>query len=236
MAKGIDKDLLKRCLADGMSLPQIARLCGRTPGTVGYWVKRHGLTANGSLKFRPGRGIKRTVLEPLVLRGMSEAGIARELGVSNRTVAYWIEKYGLPRPKDVRAGDAAERLRCGDTSASRICRIHGMTEFVLDRGRSWRCRRCRQEAVAKRRRNVKRILVDEAGGRCCICGYDRSIAALQFHHIDPATKEFGLAQRGNTVALERARQEAAKCVLLCANCHSEVEAGVTELPGPGFSS
>jgi hypothetical protein len=28
------------------------------------------------------------------------------------------------------------------------------------------------------------------------------------------------------MALEAARAEAAKCVLLCANCHAEVEAGV----------
>jgi hypothetical protein len=72
--------------------------------------------------------------------------------------------------------------------------------------------------------------VAEAGGQCAICGYERHPAALQFHHGDPDTKAFGLSHKGVTVGLERARAEAGKCVLLCANCHAEVEAGVTCVP------
>ena len=56
------------------------------------------------------------------------------------------------------------------------------------------------------------------------CGYARSIAALHFHHVDRATKSFAVAGRGITRSLEAARAELAKCVLLCANCHAEVEA------------
>jgi hypothetical protein len=81
-----------------------------------------------------------------------------------------------------------------------------------------------------RRRTIKEILVREAGGRCQICGYDRYSAALQFHHVDPGAKSFGLALRGVTRSLDRCREEARKCVLLCANCHAEVEAAVARLP------
>ena len=63
-----------------------------------------------------------------------------------------------------------------------------------------------------------------------MCGYDRAPAALHFHHLDPATQEFGVALRGAARSLERARRGAEKCVLLCANCHTEVEAGITPLP------
>lgn len=62
-----------------------------------------------------------------------------------------------------------------------------------------------------------------------ICGYDRHQAALQFHHVDPTEKEYGLSARGLSRSFERAREEASKCVLLCANCHAEVEAGVTQV-------
>jgi hypothetical protein len=62
-----------------------------------------------------------------------------------------------------------------------------------------------------------------------LCGYDRSPAALQFHHVDPKEKVFSLSRRGVTIALEAARAEAAKCVLLCANCHAEVEGGFAVL-------
>ena len=90
----------------------------------------------------------------------------------------------------------------------------------------YRCLLCRAQAVARRRRAVKRILIEEAGGACRLCGYDRAPAALQFHHLDPAQKSFQLSRRGATIALDAARAEVAKCVLLCANCHAEVEAGV----------
>jgi hypothetical protein len=86
------------------------------------------------------------------------------------------------------------------------------------------------ERVAEWRRRAKRRLVEEAGGRCSLCGYDRWIGALHFHHVDPTTKQFGLARRGMTFGMERLRLEAAKCVLLCSNCHAEVEAGMVELP------
>ena len=96
----------------------------------------------------------------------------------------------------------------------------------------------RSESVARRQRKIKETLL-EAGGRCTLCGYSRSVSALVFHHVDPGVKQFGLAQGGRTRSLERAREEARKCLLLCANCHAEVEAGVADLPqsvvqvGPG---
>jgi hypothetical protein len=63
-----------------------------------------------------------------------------------------------------------------------------------------------------------------------LCGYARCHAALQFHHLDRTTKRFALSREGVTRSLARAREEAEKCVLLCANCHAEVEAGFVELP------
>ena len=50
------------------------------------------------------------------------------------------------------------------------------------------------------------------------------------HHIDPKTKEFGIGDTGYTKSWEKIRNEADKCVLVCANCHREIEAGITQLP------
>jgi len=47
---------------------------------------------------------------------------------------------------------------------------------------------CAGEAVTRRLQKVKRILVEEAGGCCAVCGYDRCMVNLHFHHVDPATK------------------------------------------------
>jgi formate-dependent nitrite reductase cytochrome c552 subunit len=70
-----------------------------------------------------------------------------------------------------------------------------------------------------RRRRVwlKSELVAARGGRCEDCGYDRTIGALEFHHRDAGTKEFSLG--GFLGSIERARREADKCALVCANCH-----------------
>jgi hypothetical protein len=76
------------------------------------------------------------------------------------------------------------------------------------------------------------MLVEEAGGACKLCGYARCLSALEFHHLAPAEKQFSLSQHGVTRSIERAREEAQKCVLLCANCHAEVEAGVAALTTP----
>jgi hypothetical protein len=114
--------------------------------------------------------------------------------------------------------------------ATRVCGTHGEGRFVLEGRGFYRCVRCRADRVAARRRRLKEILVAEAGGRCAICGYDRCVRALNFHHVDPATKRFGLGERGLTRGIDILREEARKCALLCANCHMEVEHGDTVFP------
>ncbi len=85
------------------------------------------------------------------------------------------------------------------------------------------------KAVAKRRKTVRRMAVDYKGGKCTLCGYNRCPEALEFHHLDPSHKDFSISQRGHSRSWERVRNELDKCVMLCANCHREVHAGL-QLP------
>ena len=71
------------------------------------------------------------------------------------------------------------------------------------------------------RKAMKKEAIKRKGGKCEKCGYDKCIAALNFHHLDPSKKEFGLAQNGIVHTWEEFWAEAQKCVLLCANCHAE---------------
>lgn len=64
------------------------------------------------------------------------------------------------------------------------------------------------------------MLVERAGGQCQKCGYNKSIRALEFHHPNPLEKDFGLS-RNLCKNIDKLKQEADKCVLLCANCHAE---------------
>lgn len=88
---------------------------------------------------------------------------------------------------------------------------------------------CSACLVAKTRRNIKLKAVEYKGGKCIICGYNKCVAALDFHHIDPTTKSFGISVTGNTRSWEKVKQELDKCALLCSNCHREVESGFTNL-------
>jgi len=77
------------------------------------------------------------------------------------------------------------------------------------------------EAVVKARQKRKLDLVYIHGGKCVLCGYDKCIGALQFHHINPEEKLYQLSS-GNCYGWEKDVEESKKCILLCANCHIEL--------------
>ena len=54
------------------------------------------------------------------------------------------------------------------------------------------------------------------------------MANLHFHHVDPADKSFAMSTASGK-SLAAYREEAAKCALVCANCHGEIEAGIRSL-------
>lgn len=63
------------------------------------------------------------------------------------------------------------------------------------------------------------------GGACKLCGYNRCLAALDFHHLIPENKTDTVSHlliKNKSLALE----EAKKCILVCSNCHDEIHAGV----------
>jgi transposase len=223
---------LEECLAKGMSLEAIGRRAGKHPSTVRYWMQKYGLEPTG-VRHAPKGGLTREELEPLVEEGLTIEAIARHLGVGDSTARNWLKRHGLQTRGAKRRSTLTAMRRSGEREVSLDCQRHGRTKFVTvgsGPDSRLRCARCQSEAVARRRRKVKEILVSEAGGSCALCGYAQYSVALQFHHVDPSTKSFGLGVRGITRSIARLREEASKCVLLCANCHAEVEAGVAELP------
>ncbi len=221
----MEKKLLEQCLAEGMSLEAIGEQVGKHESTVSYWVKKHGLEAAQAEKHASKGAPAKEELERLLGAGLSLREIAHKMDRSLATVRYWMRRYEL-KP------NLRRRRRSEDGAREMVsrCKRHGETGFVREGRGYYRCKRCRMERVAQRRRQIKRKLVEEAGGQCLLCGYDRCQQVLEFHHLDPALKQFQLSQHGATRSLARSRAEARKCILLCANCHREVEAGITALP------
>ena len=101
------------------------------------------------------------------------------------------------------------------------CERHGMTEHILYSGR-YRCKKCYTYYNAEKRKRYKKELVEYKGGKCEICGYDKCISALEFHHKDSSKKDFGISESSFSRSLESLKEEADKCILVCANCHREL--------------
>jgi transposase len=229
----VDRQALVALLDQGLSVEAIGRESGKHPSTVAYWMAKFGLEAPLRERHAAKGGIEREELERMVEAGMSIAQMASTLGRSKTTVRHWLGRHGL---KTQRAGivgrpeKLASARAAGDANPVGACQKHGLTEFALEGRGYYRCKACRAESVVKHRRKVKETLVREAGGRCAICGYDRNTRALEFHHVDPGTKRLALSGHGIVLSLDVLRSEARKCVLLCSNCHAEVEDGATGLP------
>lgn len=208
-----------------MSLEAIGERAGKHESTVSYWLKKHGLEAARAEKHKAKGAPSKEELERLLAAGLSLREIAHRLDRSLGTIRHWMRRYELK---------SSPRRKRGSPEAAREvvsqCRHHGETSFVREGRGYYRCKRCRVERVGRRRRIIKSKLVAEAGGKCVICGYDRCQQVLEFHHLDPGLKEFQLSHNGATRSLAKSRAEARKCILLCANCHREVEAGITAVP------
>ena len=186
--------------------------------------------ASGSSCVSPKGGIDRDRLEALVNSGMTIAELATELDLSKATVRHWMRRDNLRTRAAERVETERDARFAGRATISLTCPRHGETDFALEGRGYYRCKLCRQEQVARRRRALKATLVAEAGGSCSMCGYDRCVGALEFHHLDPAEKRLGISAVGLTLSMAALRAEAAKCVLVCSNCHAEVESGVSVVP------
>ena len=226
----MQKEFLERCLADGMSLEGIGKRVEKHESTVSYWLKKYGLTASGAQVHAPNGKVEPDRLRVLVEEGSSIQEMGEAFGVGRTTVRYWLRKLNLETQRSVRLRETKVARREGLERTYSRCQKHGPTAFYARPDGGFRCGRCRSEAVSKRRRAVKKKLVEEAGGRCALCGFDQHPAALQFHHLDPSTKSFQIGEGGLTRGIEKCRAEAAKCVLLCSNCHAQVEVGAKSVP------
>lgn len=85
-----------------------------------------------------------------------------------------------------------------------------------------------------RRAELKLRCVQYLGGKCEACGYCRCREALEFHHRNPSAKDFALSSARLHWSLERVQSELDKCLLVCANCHREIHAGILLVDDLGY--
>jgi hypothetical protein len=130
-----------------------------------------------------------------------------------------------PSTKDFRLGEfngslarlIEEAAKC-DLVCANCHRIRHAREAAASRHR-----------IVKLRRDTKRRAIALFGALCLACGCAPAPAALEFHHPDPSKKEFAISVDGIYRSWEKVQKELENCVMLCANCHAEVHAGVRVL-------
>ena len=93
--------------------------------------------------------------------------------------------------------------------------------FYKRKFRHW-CKDCDKINTILRQSIYKELCVEYKGGKCEICGYDKYIGALDFHHKDPSQKKFNIAAAKLRQFNNETIEELDKCQMLCANCHREV--------------
>lgn len=74
--------------------------------------------------------------------------------------------------------------------------------------------------MRKWRLDAKQMLVEQKGGKCSRCGYNKCIGALDFHHPEGEEKK-DRSILMNVRSLEKVIEDAEPLILLCANCHRE---------------
>lgn len=87
------------------------------------------------------------------------------------------------------------------------------------------CKKCTIQVQMQTEQQLQEDILNYAGNKCVLCGYNRCSAALEFHHVDASTKDIGISaliRRHPT--LGDLIEEVNKCVLLCVNCHREAHA------------
>ena len=84
----------------------------------------------------------------------------------------------------------------------------------------------RSQSVIAWRKRKKIELTEHKGGKCEICGYNKSTAALHFHHVNPKEKDFTISRK--SYSFERLKKEVDKCIMVCSNCHSEIHEEINQ--------
>ena len=171
---------------------------------------------------------------------MKYADIIKETGCSKKTVSKYCMQAGLsenPKKIDEITSEIIEFAQKRYDEIGNIKKVakelHVSYQRLVDAGvqikeKTKKERKegdltpqgsCAQKAKVK--------AVEYKGGKCLVCGYNKSVRALQFHHLDPTQKDFGIGAKGYTRSIEKTKEEVDKCILVCANCHREIHNGLT---------
>lgn len=164
-----------------------------------------------------------------ISKRLTQSQIAEKMGCSESKVKYYLQKYDLVKKEILISTDETPKI-CSSCNVEKPG-----TEFYM---KSWKgkrvvgsvCKICAKGKTMSRKRSNKATYVKMKGGCCQACGFDKYDGALEFHHVDPTTKEDRIGRMAKGPSSPELLAELAKCVLVCSNCHKMIHAGIIECP------
>lgn len=221
------QDQYKQLISKGYTSKQIGEAMGKSSSSVKRDLIKLGLK---TIHWKAPNPIDIEKLKDGISRNLSSFKIAKELGCSQTNVVYYLKKYKLktyPRWTILRKNAEDGYKICPK------CKVKKeliKSNFYIDkRGKihSW-CKICNNTIAYQKQCARKKYAVDYKGGKCIVCGYDKYLGALDFHHVDPTKKEFNISKL-DTYSLAILNVELDKCILVCKNCHAEIHGKIIKL-------
>jgi 5-methylcytosine-specific restriction endonuclease McrA len=125
--------------------------------------------------------------------------------------------------------DQILKLRAEGKTYDEIVQIIGCAKSTVAYHCSEKVKQSFRDYRNTNRKKSIRELKYKAGGKCQICGYNRCLSSLAFHHKNPAEKIGTIGEMVYSHSKTAAAIEVKKCVLVCTNCHGELHEGLIKL-------
>jgi len=179
--------------------------------------------------------MNKELLEEYILANKTLNEIASIHNVGKSTIRYWFKKYNLkstnkPGPKTTNTSSCCKVCNKTTENNKMYCSSNCKTrQYYINNPNS--------TTLAKKFSDKNRVIafklaaLKHCGESCKLCGYNKNISALSFHHVDPNGKDFGLGGtrlKKDELTIEQ-KFELDKCITLCNNCHSTVHYNHNEL-------
>lgn len=165
-------------------------------------------------------------LKKMVDDNLSIRKISMITNKSHSSIRYWLKKYNLlTNHKSFKDKIHVKKIYENNVKYCPCCKIFkDISTFYKKRidDLNTYCKVCENQKTIDRMRIFKIKCVEYKGGCCNLCGYDKYIGALEFHHINSETKEYNISRSRFYTFDDKIKKELDKCELLCSNCHKEV--------------
>jgi transposase len=180
-----------------------------------------------------------TLFDLFITQDLSQRSVAKKLNCSQSTIRYFLKKYEIIKKQRNRSTskDSSELFKCSNCKE-----LKPSDDFYLRKTSdknlaktSW-CKLCNTKSVVAKQQQTKSRLVWLKGGSCQVCKFDEYEGALEFHHVDPATKDDKLSKMTRSKLSKEIIDEINKCVLVCSVCHKMIHAGLRACPSPACIS